>query len=125
MIITVFTNGSLIDERHLEVFADYPPHEIEVSLYGTCDATYERVTGLPGSYTTVRRNLGLLLEHGVAVGLKTMILRDNAGEVAEHGTPSRSRLGCPSGSTRVVPRLDGDPGPLAQRVDPERPSRSR
>jgi len=120
MITTIFTNGSLIDERHLEVFADYPPHEIEVSLYGTCDATYERVTGMPGSYTTVRRNLDLLLEHGIPVGLKTMILRDNAGEVGGMDALAQSlgldfRL-----DPLLVPRLDGDLAPLEQRVDPER-----
>jgi radical SAM protein with 4Fe4S-binding SPASM domain len=120
MLVTVFTNGSLVDERHLEVFAEYPPHEIEVSLYGTCDATYERVTGLPGSYTTVRRSLDLLLERGMPVGLKTMVLRDNEGEIAGMDALAQSlgltfRL-----DPLIVPRLDGDPAPLEQRVDPER-----
>jgi MoaA/NifB/PqqE/SkfB family radical SAM enzyme len=120
MIVTVFTNGSLIGERHLRVFEEYPPHEIEVSVYGTTDATYERVTGITGSFTRVRRVVDQLLERGVAVGLKTMILRDNEGEVASIDALARD-LGVPFRlDPLVTPRLDGDLDPLEQRVDPER-----
>ena len=120
MIVTVFTNGSLISERHLAVFAEYPPHEVEVSVYGATEDTYERVTGIPGSLTRVRLGIDRLLERGITVGLKSMILRDNADEVLAIERLARD-LGVPFRADPVVtPRLDGDLGPLEQRVEPVR-----
>ena len=118
LIITVFTNGSLLTSAHLETFASYPPHLVEVSVYGATEDTYEAISGVPGSYGLVRKNIERLLEHRVPVGMKTMILRDNLHEVAAIEDLART-LGVPFRSDPLVtPRLDGDLGPLAQRVDP-------
>ena len=119
MIITVFTNGSLIADEHLELFGEYPPHEIEVSVYGTTDATYERVTGVPRSFTAVRRNLDRILERRIPLGIKTMILRDNWHEISDLDALARSLGVTFRLDPLVTPRLDGDPAPLEQRVDPE------
>jgi radical SAM protein with 4Fe4S-binding SPASM domain len=118
MIVTVFTNASLITEEHLDVFAEYPPHEVEVSVYGATEATYARVTGLRGSFGRVRLGIESLLNRGVTVGLKTMILRDNAEEIADIESLARDlgvrfRL-----DPLVTPRLDGELSPLEQRVEP-------
>ena len=120
MIVTVFTNGSLIDERHLDLFEHYPPHEVEVSVYGASEPTYARVTGVPGAYSRVGQALDGLLDRGIPVSIKSMILRDNAHEI----TALRDLAGALGVDFRVdplvVPRLDGDPAPLEQRVDPQR-----
>jgi MoaA/NifB/PqqE/SkfB family radical SAM enzyme len=120
LVVTVFTNASLINEEHLDVFAEYPPHLVEVSIYGAGEAVYERVTGTPGAHRLTRKGIDRLLERGVRVGLKTVVLRDNVHEVSAIEALAES-LGL---GLRVDPvvtaRLDGDLGPLAQRVDPER-----
>jgi len=117
---TVFTNGTLIRSAHLDVFAEYPPHLVEVSLYGLSETTYERVTGVAGAYRRVRRGIERLLERGIRVGLKTMVLAENIDEIPamegfaeEYGL--RFRM-----DPLITPRLDGDPAPLRQRVEPER-----
>lgn len=119
LVVTVFTNASLITENHLDVFEDYPPHLVEVSLYGACETTYERITGVTGSFRHARLGVERLLERGVRVGLKTMILRDNVNEIAAMEEFADS-LGV---RFRVDPlitlRLNGDLEPLAQRVDPD------
>jgi len=119
LIVSVFTNGTLVDESHAEVFRDLPPHVVEVSVYGASEQTSARVTGRPGTHARVRRGVELLLEAGVPVILKTMILRDNLHEV--HSIEQWARdLGVRFRMDPVVtPRLDGDLGPLEQRVDPE------
>ncbi|MBW1897011.1 MAG: radical SAM protein, partial [Deltaproteobacteria bacterium] len=50
LLVTVFTNGTLITDRVLELFRDLPPRIVEISLYGATAATYERVTRVKGSY---------------------------------------------------------------------------
>jgi MoaA/NifB/PqqE/SkfB family radical SAM enzyme len=118
LIVTVFTNASLITEAHLDVFAQLPPHMVEVSVYGATEATYEKVTGAPGSFRRARRGIEQLLDRGVRVGVKSMILRDNVEEIGaleawagELGLPFRL-------DALVTPRLNGDLSPLHQRVNP-------
>ena len=119
LIVSVFTNASLVGEGHLELFAEYPPHVVEVSVYGSDAATYEAVTRAPGSFDRAMRGIEGLLAHGVRVGLKTMILRENVDDV--HAIEALAeRLGVPFRLDPVVmARLDGGDAPLEQRVDPE------
>ena len=53
LLVTVFTNGSLITEKHIELFKTYPPYCIEITVYGMSENTYERVTGIKNSYNAV------------------------------------------------------------------------
>jgi MoaA/NifB/PqqE/SkfB family radical SAM enzyme len=120
MLVTVFSNATLVGEGHLAVFAEYPPAKVDVSIYGATAETYQHITGVTGSYERARRGVDRLLERGVRVGLKTMILRENADEIGAmealaEGLGVSFRL-----DPLVTPRLDGDIAPLAHRVEPER-----
>lgn len=44
--ITVLTNGLLLDEKRIEFFKKHPVKLIQVSLYGSNDDVYEKVTGV-------------------------------------------------------------------------------
>jgi MoaA/NifB/PqqE/SkfB family radical SAM enzyme len=81
LLLSVFTNACLIDTTHVKLFKEYPPRDIEVTVYGVTEETYERVTGVPGSYAAFCRGLDLLLDAGIRVGLKAMALRANAREL--------------------------------------------
>ena len=119
LIITLFTNASLVTERHAAVFADLPPHAVEVSVYGATEATYEAVTGVAGSFERAWRGIRLLLDHGVNVVLKTMIMNNNLHEVSSLEQQALD-LGLRFRMDPVItPRLDGDLSPLATRAVPE------
>lgn len=45
VFLAVNTNGFLLTDEMLQFFETYPPKKIQVSLYGSNDDTYERVTG--------------------------------------------------------------------------------
>ena len=81
LLISVFTNATLVSEEHIRLFKKYPPKNIEVSVYGVTEETYESVTRRPGSFEAFSRGLALLLENGVRVRLKAMALRSNAHEL--------------------------------------------
>ena len=81
LLLSVFTNATLVREEHVRLFREYPPREIEVTVYGATEATYEKVTRTPGSFRAFRKGLDLLLENGLKVRLKTMGLRTNIGEL--------------------------------------------
>jgi MoaA/NifB/PqqE/SkfB family radical SAM enzyme len=58
MLLTVFTNGTLLADRHADLFAEYPPLGLEITLYGMSDATYERTTACRARFRRVRAAVG-------------------------------------------------------------------
>ena len=83
LLISVFTNATLMREEHVRLFQKYQPRELEISVYGVTQETYERVTRITGSYAAFVRGLALLLESGIKVRLKAMTLRSNLHEMPE------------------------------------------
>jgi radical SAM protein with 4Fe4S-binding SPASM domain len=79
--VTVFTNGTLVTRRLAELFAEHPPACVEVSLYGMTAATYEAVSGVPGSFARCLAGIEHLHARGVPLKLKTMLLRTNRHEL--------------------------------------------
>jgi len=119
LIVTVFTNGTLMTDKVLGLFEDLPPRVVEITLYGATASTYESVTGVPGSYERCLNAIRMLLERKIAVGLKTILMTVNRHEffdienMAKHfGVKFRF-------DAAIFPRLDGDPSPLMLRVSPQ------
>jgi radical SAM protein with 4Fe4S-binding SPASM domain len=110
LLVSIFTNATLVTEEHVRFFQKYPPRDIEVSVYGVSKETYERVTRRPGSFAEFRWGLNLLLGSGVKVGLKAMMLRSNIQEQPGIARFCTERTG---DSFRFDPflhlRYDGDP----------------
>ena len=124
LLISVFTNATLLTKGHIKLFKKYPPRDIEVSVYGVSKESYERVTRKPGSFAAFHQGLDLLLENGLNVRLKTMALRSNLHEQPEIARFCRERA---KGPFRFDPflhlRYDGDPTRnaeiKAERLSPE------
>jgi radical SAM protein with 4Fe4S-binding SPASM domain len=110
LLVSVFTNACLITEKEGKLFQRYPPRDLEVTVYGVSQQTYERVTGTPGSYLGFRRGLDILLSHNIKVRLKAMALRSNVHEFSAIADFCRSRT---YDYFRFDPllnlRYDGDP----------------
>lgn len=83
LMVSVFTNAGLITKKEIKLFREFPPRELEVTVYGIRQETYEKVTRRPGSYKAFRRGLDLLLTNGISVRLKAMALRSNFGELPD------------------------------------------
>jgi radical SAM protein with 4Fe4S-binding SPASM domain len=81
LLLSVFTNATLINEEHIRLFKRYPPRDIEVSVYGVTRETYEQVTQRRGSFAAFMRGLDRLFACGVKVRLKAMALRSNLQEL--------------------------------------------
>ena len=83
LLVTIFSNGTLITDRIADLLAEHPPLLVEVSVYGHTKATYEAVTQIPGSFEKCRAGIARLVERGVPMKLKTMALTVNQHEVHE------------------------------------------
>ena len=91
LLVSVFTNATLITEEHVRFFKKYPPRDIEVSVYGVTKDIYENVTRRLGSFEAFMRGLNLLLENGIKVRFKAMAIRSNVCQLQEISRFCRER----------------------------------
>ena len=117
-LITLFTNGTLITEKIADYLADLRPFTIEITLYGGTKETYEKLTGIPGSYDRCLRGIDLLLERNLPLKLKTVALSIN-----KHEIPLMRQMATDRGveftfDAMINPRIDCSASPLAVRLRP-------
>jgi radical SAM protein with 4Fe4S-binding SPASM domain len=119
LIITVFTNGTLISDEVIILFKEFPPYEVEISVYGATASTYEKISGVPGSYAQCITGVRKLLKGGIHLRLKTILMNVNSHEffgmrkmAEEFGVKFRF-------DAALFPRFGGDKTPLSYRVSPE------
>jgi radical SAM protein with 4Fe4S-binding SPASM domain len=119
LLLTLFTNGILIDERIADYLAKWRPFSIEITLYGRTRQTYEAVTSVPGSYERCMRGIRLLLERGLPLKLKTMVLSINRHEIWDMKRFAEDDLGLQFKLDATInPRLDCSQSPLDFRLSP-------
>ncbi|MFH1067231.1 MAG: radical SAM protein [bacterium] len=124
LLVSVFTNATLMNEEHLALFKKYPPRDIEVTVYGVTRETYEKVTRNPGAFDRFMRGLDMLMKGGVRVRLKAMAIQSNLHEQAAIAAFCRAHT---KDYFRFDPQLhlrfDGNPARneeiRAERVTPE------
>lgn len=81
MIITINTNGTLIDEELAEFFGKYKPRRVNITLYGTDEETYDKLCHYPGGYEKTLRGIRLLREQGVDVKVGGSLARANRDDL--------------------------------------------
>ena len=92
-IVTVFTNGILINDEIADLFLEFHPFAVELTMYGATKETYEKITRVKGSYVRYREGLQRLLKRKVRVKLKAMAMTMNRHEM--HGMNEiADELGC-------------------------------
>jgi len=118
-IISLFTNGTLLNDRVVSHLAEYRPFSIEISIYGATQETYERVTGIPGSFKRCMQGIEMILEHGLPLKVKSAIMTLNQHELAQMKQLSEN-LGLKFNYDPVIsPGIDGDLTPLNYRFPVE------
>jgi radical SAM protein with 4Fe4S-binding SPASM domain len=119
MLVTIFTNGTTITPRIADLLAEWCPSGIEITLYGRTQETYERVSGVPGSYERCMAGIELLLARDLPLELKSMVLTLNRHEVWEmkayaEGLGLKYRF-----DPMLNARLDRDSKPAEFRISPQ------
>lgn len=109
LMVSINTNGSLIDGDMFEFFKKNPPMRFNISLYGTSDDTYERLCG-NRQYDKVISNIKRIREEGMAIKLNVSFSPSNVCDMEgirrvseETGIPIKP-------TTYLYPpiRVDGD-----------------
>jgi MoaA/NifB/PqqE/SkfB family radical SAM enzyme len=115
----VYTNAYLVDELVAARMKEIMPFEIEVSFHGDNAETFDKLTGVPGSFRRVIQGIRNLRAHDLKVNFKVPITRWNANEL--RGIKALAGdLGCHVEFDPVItPRDDGDTSPLALQASSE------
>ena len=118
-LISLFTNGTLLTPEIADYLAEWPPHEVEISLYGVTEETYEKVTRIPGSFRRCKKGIDLLLERRIPLKLKTMAMTLNYEElpkIKEYAEGLRMKFRF---DPELNSRLDHSKSPCDFRLSPE------
>jgi len=119
-LITLFTNGTIINEAIADYLVEWPPFAIEITLYGRTRETYEALTAVPGSYDRCLRGIELLRSRGLPLKLKTVATSVNKHEVTSMRRFAEEELGVEfKMDGQINPRIDCSQSPLAVRLTPE------
>jgi len=118
-LITVFSNATLVNERLAGFLREYPPMQMEVSVYGATAPTYEAVTGVPGSFSRCMHGIELLRRQRIPLKLKTTLLNLNAHELDQIKNLARNLALEFRFDSMLHPRLDGSTESLKVRLSPQ------
>ena len=127
MILTINTNGTLIDEDLAEFFGKYKPRRVNITLYGTDEETYAELCHYPGGYERTLRGIRLLRERGVDVKVGGSLTRANKGDL-DRLLDVEKELGIPVRvDTYMMPatRERELPYNMQSRLGPEEAARAR
>ena len=126
-ILTINSNGTLIDEAWADFFAKNKPRRINITLYGADEAAYENLCHYKGGYEKTVNAVCLLRQRGVDVKLASSVTPANAGDIPqmlliaeELGVPMRM-------DTYMMPGIRERSKPFEEqsRLTPERAAATR
>ncbi len=80
-LVSINTNGSLIDEEAIARFRKRPPQKISITLYGANDATYRRLCGVDGVFTRVDGAIRSLVKNQITVKINCSLTPENAADL--------------------------------------------
>lgn len=80
-VISINSNGTMIDESVIRWLKKTPPVRINITLYGATDETYGKLCRNPKGFTQVTEAIHLLKEAGILVKLNCSLTPYNAHEL--------------------------------------------
>jgi radical SAM protein with 4Fe4S-binding SPASM domain len=119
MVVTLFTNATLLTEPIADMLAYYRPQLVDITIYGASQEIYESVTRVRGSYERCMRGIQLLAERKIPFSLKTILLTLNRHELgAMRDLADELGVNFRYDGT-IWPRGDGDERPYQYRLPVE------
>ncbi|MDD5084857.1 MAG: radical SAM protein [Candidatus Omnitrophica bacterium] len=115
--VSIFTNGTLLDEDKVKRLAALRPLSVELSLYGTGEKVHEKITGVAGSFEKTLRAIKLLKARNLRTVIKTMLMKENFCELENIFLfTKRENIELQLG-VEITPKTDGSRAPLTHELD--------
>ena len=120
-LITINSNGTMIDESVIAWLKNCPPVRINISLYGASNETYANLCGNPMGFTQTVNAIRLLQQAGISVKLNCSLTPHNAKDLPEMAAFSKQNNLILQVATYMFPpvRKDGRLTGTNDRFSPE------
>lgn len=119
LVVHLLTNATRVTASFVTLLREVGAARVYVSIYGATEATYERMTGVGGSYQQFQRGLACLAEATLPVIVRMPVTTVNRHEihacrrwVESFGMKFQYCL-------EIMTSMTGDPSPLQYRLSPE------
>ena len=77
MVLTINTNGTLLNEDWAEFFGQNKPRRINITLYGADDKAYRELCHFPGGFEKTMQAVRLLQKNNVDVKISSVLAKNN------------------------------------------------
>lgn len=128
LLISINTNGTLVDEQTVCWLSENAPAKVSVTLYGGSNDTYHRLCGHPKGFDATVRAIDMMKEAGILVHINSSFTRWNVKDMESIISFAKSRDLTISSSTYMFPpvrsAMDGIPDE-ATRFTPEEAGAAR
>lgn len=81
VLVSVFTNGILINDKIAKMWKEYLPRRLEITVYGSNKEVYERVSQVTGSFDRFIHGLDILDKYKVPYVFKAMAMKSNIDDL--------------------------------------------
>lgn len=82
LMITVLSNGYLINDDVIKWLSEKKPKKIRITLYGASDETYHRVCGIDNGFTVVSANIQKLIDAKINVSVCMTVTNENKEDLS-------------------------------------------
>lgn len=117
MLVSVLTNGSLINEKHINLWKEFPPELISVTMYGASEETYQIITKQKNGYQKFCNAISLLKKNDIPFEIKCIGMKQNLKDIIKIREFARN-LGLRNEilAWDIRPMNDGNKEPISYRV---------
>lgn len=83
LIISINSNGTLIDDETVEWLAEDPPRIMNITLYGASSDTYNRLCGNGNGFDRLKDTVNKLSAKGIDIQINVSLTNDNISDLDE------------------------------------------
>jgi len=83
LMISILSNLTLIEERHIPLLKEVNPSLIQVSIYSMDATTHDMITKIPGSFKKSMRSIKVFLDNDIPVQISCPVMKQNYSHYKE------------------------------------------
>ena len=117
--VKIFTNGTLLSREYAREIAGLPVLSVEITVLGVDSDVHDALTRVSGSYNHTLNGIEYLIEAGVYVTARTILMKENVHQI-QAMEEWAEKLTIPFSYDFVIfPTLDGNDFPLEHQLELE------